>query len=364
VYLVASAPALFGQEAQPAPAKPPEAPSVALGWHEIRNTKLSAVCPQDSALQGNSGCRAVLSAWNGGVADTKRNQLLFFGGGHFDYYGNEIYALDLNQGSLRRLTEPSPIGNLSSCPESYTDDTPSARHTYNGLTYLAAQDAVYLYGGAKSPCGAMSDATWIFDLNSLKWTRKDPHRGDSPAGAPGAAADYDAKTGLVFLTDTRGLFSYEYTKNTYTQLRSYYGLDYHLTAVLDPERRTFFLIGGSGQLWAIDIRPGSKYELKDLSHRQHGCDPLIHAGYPGLAYDSTQKLIVGWVGGDTVYAFHPDTATCDAVTYPGGPDAAQQNGTAGRFRYFPALGVFAVINDWQQNAFTLRLTREATPGKP
>jgi len=334
------------------------------GWQEIPNTKLSAVCPEDSALQGNSGCRAVLSAWNGGVADTKNNRLLFFGGGHFDYYGNEVYALDLNQLSLRRLTEPGPIGNLATCPESYTDDTPGARHTYNGLAYLATQGAMYLYGGAKSPCGAMSDATWIFDLSTLKWTRRDPHKGDSPAGAPGAAADYDPKTGLVFLTDTRALFSYDYTKNLYTQLRGYSGIDYHLTGIVDPERRLFVLVGGPGQLWAIDIRPGSKYELRDLAKRQNGCDPILHAAYPGLAYDTEQKAIVGWAGGDTVYVLHPDTAICDVVTYPGGPGAAQQNGTEGRFRYFPALGVFALVNNWQQNAFALRLTPRKAGGSP
>jgi hypothetical protein len=77
---------------------------------------------------------------------------------------------------------------------------------------------------------------------------------------------------------------------------------------------------------------------------------------PGLAYDPIQNLIVGWGGGDTAYLYNPDTDSCTSVTYPNGPGAAQQNGTFGRFRYFPSLGVFAVVNSWASNAYTLRLT--------
>jgi hypothetical protein len=137
-----------GQERAPTIATTPSAAGIseALGWHEIPNTKLSAICPEGGPLQGNSGCGAVISAWNGGIGDTEKNQLIFFGGGHFDYYGNELYALDLNQLSLRRLTDPSPITNLATCPESYVDGRPAARHTYNGLAYLAAEHSMYLFG--------------------------------------------------------------------------------------------------------------------------------------------------------------------------------------------------------------------------
>jgi hypothetical protein len=347
-----------GQEKFSTPAVAQSSPGIpdALGWYEIPNTKLSAVCPQDTPQQGNSGCAAVISAWNGGIGDTEKNLLIFFGGGHFDYYGNELYALDLNQLSLRKITESSPITNLATCPESYTDGRPAARHTYNGLAYLASEHSLYLFGGAKSPCGKMSNATWILDLNTMQWSQRDPHRGESPFAAPGAAADFDPASGLVFMTDSRGFYSYDPRGNVYAHLNSYYGVDYHLTGVIDATRRLFLLMGGGGQLWSIDIRPRSKYELKDLSRTQRGCEALTHAAYPGLAYDSSQNLVVGWAGGDTVYVFQPETATCKAVTYPGGPGAAQSNGTNGRFRYFPALGVFAVVNDWKQNAHTLRLT--------
>jgi len=42
-------------------------------------------------------------------ADTKSNRLIIWGGGHGDYFGNEVYGLDLNNMTMSRLTEPSPV---------------------------------------------------------------------------------------------------------------------------------------------------------------------------------------------------------------------------------------------------------------
>jgi hypothetical protein len=86
-----------------------------------------------------------------------------------------------------------------------------------------------------------------------------------------------------------------------------------------------------------------------------GCGALLNASSPGWAYDSAQDRLVGWAGGDTVYVFDPSTKVCTAVSYGGGPGPANENGTFGRFRFFPALNVFALVNDAHANAYTLRL---------
>ncbi len=278
------------------------------GWYEIPNTQLAPLCPKEPAIEGNTGCRAVINAWNGGIADTKRNRLIIWGGGHSDYFGNEVYGLDLNTLTMSRMTDPSAVTNVMSCPEAYSDGRPSARHTYNGLAYLAGLDVMFVYGGSKSICGFMSGGTWIFDLTKMEWKSMDPHGGDNPINAPGAVTDYDPNTGALYLSDTASLFRYDPNKNTY-----------------------------------------------DWSHKVTGCDRLLRANYPGLAYDPVRKQVVSWAGGDTVYLFDPDTRTCSSETYPGGPGPAQANGTLGRFRYFPELGVYALVNDWKQNAFLLRL---------
>jgi len=238
------------------------------------------------------------------------------------------------------------------------------------MVYLPGTDELFAFNGSLA-CSLGATATppdsWTNNQATLKWTQQ-PYSGTSPGNAGGGTgfgdtADYDPNTQLVFATDPTGLFSYNRASNTWTSL-SKFSHDYHMTAVVDPGRKLFILFGGTaagdaggpGGIQVINIAAGSTYSFQDWNSQVSGCSALQNAAYPGLAYDSVQKLIVGWTGGDTVYLFNPDTKTCTSQTYTGGPGAAQANGTFGRFRYFPALGVFAVVNDWQENGYTLRLT--------
>jgi hypothetical protein len=47
------------------------------------------------------------------------------------------------------------------------------------------------------------------------------------------------------------------------------------------------------------------------------------------------------------------------LPWSGGPSPQNANGTMGRFRYIESLNVFALVNDWQQDGYTLRLTPPA-----
>ena len=79
------------------------------GWYEIPNTKLRAVCPPNnfggSGYYFQDGCAGVTGAWNSAAFDISQNRILLFGGGHYDYYGNEV-KLDAAAGYLR-LASPS-----------------------------------------------------------------------------------------------------------------------------------------------------------------------------------------------------------------------------------------------------------------
>jgi hypothetical protein len=325
------------------------------GWCELPNTKLESVCADRA-----TGCSGVLRAWNSGVADLPRHRLLFWGGGHGDYFGNEIYALDLTTLSLKRLNEPSP---QRGCVEALSDGKPNSRHTYDGLVYLEKSDRIYMYGGALACSGGGSDgiisrATWILNPASLAWERKDPLTG-GPAADPSCcdyigAADYDPESDSVLMTTAGVLYRYRLDSNTYTRL-STASIDYHETAIVDRTARRMFIFGG-GQLWSYDLSRASGAELEDWTGSVTGCGQLISAAYPGLAWDSSAQRIVGWAGGSSVYFFDSAARACTVRSFPNGPGAALQNGTYKRFAYFPALGAFALVNDWNQNAFALRLT--------
>ena len=142
----------------------------------------------------------------------------------------------------------------------------------------------------------------------------------------------------------------------------------------------FFALGGAfvnghPAFIKVDISGNDpNYTFTDISanHAQKtdACYPLITAFAPGLAYDPVNKNLVGWFGGDSVVVYNPDTDSCTTLTYSGGPPSPprpdpfggtypagsqQLNGTYGRFRYFPALGMFVVINDNDLDAWLLKL---------
>ena len=340
----------------------------ALGWYTIPNSTLLSVCPNDAAVDAVVGCAAVIEAWSSAVADTKRNRLVIWGGGHNDYWGNEVYALDLTTQQMLRLNNPSPVSNVASCPESYTDGTPSSRHTYDGLTYIPGSDVMLAFGGSKSECGYFASGTWTLNLATLQWTLKNPG-GTNPQPGPGAVSDYDPNTGLVFLHDyVSGLYSYNITTNTWNEvLADDSGIDYHMTGAIDPKRKLFIVVGGCSGCQGSGVQvyniAGPTY-TKTTPNVASSCSAFMTQSSPGISYDPVLDKMVIWPNfGNTAYIMDDTNWTCTTTTFSGGPPDSHQDGTPsttrgtfGRFRYFPSLGVYAVVNDADINAHTLRLT--------
>ena len=328
------------------------------GWIELPDTLMNDVCPPDAA------CGAAISAWSGGIGDTARDRLIVWGGGHQDYYGNELYALDVDLQQLVRLNDPSPYNpNPDDCISALSDGAPNSRHTYDGLAYIEHADRLFAFGGALA-CGGgyLGNDTWTLDLETLEWTSMDPHDGGTPAPVPGIVSDYDPVTGAVFLHDSQALWRYDYEENRYTELAGDQAIDYHLTGRIDPVRREFVLVGcrdcdsgGARGLLRISIADGSDYALEDLTELVEGCDELVSPASPGLAWEPGSERLVGWPGGEDVFAVDLGAMACTRYTATGGPGAQQGNGTFGRWRFFPDEGVFIVVNDAGQNAWAFRL---------
>jgi hypothetical protein len=327
------------------------------GWYAMPQTQLSTVCPPNNfggtTYSFSALCPQVVAAWNSGVMDTTRNRLIVWGGGHNDYAGNELYAVNLNDQSIQRLTNPGvPTNAGGACTvTTLPDGTPNSRHTYDGLVYMSQQDKMFVFGGSPAcAAGGFSNDTWVYDFATSSWQKKNP-TGTIPNATPGAVTAYDPATGLVFLHDDSGLYSYDLALDRYTRLASD-NIDYHLSAVIDPVRKKLVLVG-NGQAWAYDIGPGSAYIRQTLSTT--GGSAIVSSPYPGLAYDPVSDRIVGWNGGNTVYSLNLTTNTWTPTTFAGGPGQAQQNGTYKRWSYSPASGVFVLVNSMTQNAYTLRL---------
>jgi hypothetical protein len=349
------------------------------GWTDLGPaTKLQSVCPPNdfNGINYNfaTDCPAVTAAWSSGVADTTRNRLIIWGGGHTDYSGNEVYSLNLGSGAptITRLTNPSDFTQNTGCPDAnVVDGTPVSRHTYGGIVYLPVQNKMYSFGGGIAPCGTWSGSTYTLDLSQAPptWSKMDPVNGYSLLGtyfSTNAICGYDTNTATVICTTSNIFFRYDPATNTNTKLSNQF-IPLNANGVIDPKRKLFIFMGPAYQsttptIYAVDISSGSTFQAQNWSSQVTGCNVLASTNYPGLVYDPVLDRIVGWPNsGNTVYIFDEDTKTCTTQTFANGPtnSASSTQGTFGRFQYFPGLNTYALVTSTSLDAFTLNLSAAA-----
>jgi len=384
-----------------------------VGWHELpNNTELQASgdCPPDNfggdPFLFSQYCPNVIRSWSGAIADTTHNRMLLWGGGHDNYYGNEIYSLNLNANpvTLTRAkdpTVPTNYVNKSNCVDAIPPSSPNApnsRESYEGMAFIPSSDVMMIVDGALACLqGNGTISTWTIPLaslsNSTNWVNETPTvTGPTPATAPGSAygniAAYDPNSGLVFVADSSAIYTYNYSTNTYNKITATDGFltDIYLSGAIDPTRKLFVTVGacdggtcpaGHG-VFVADISNPTTTTQQDWtanSMAQPVCEEFlsggvnpINAANPGFTFDSVADDFVGWPNqGNSVYIITPDVANqrldCTKSTFTGGPPNSAQtvagantsNGTFGRFQYFPGPDVFVLINDWDIPAYILRL---------
>jgi hypothetical protein len=341
-----------------------------LGWFDVSGQQIQPNCPPDPSTTGS--CYGVVDAWNSGIADTNRNILWVWGGGHNDYSGNEIYAFNLN--TLKMTRANNPADPTPTCADAFSNGTPSSRHTYGGTAYMPNVDKMFVFGGVPfCPGGGFISDTWTLDLSKVGssgtggWQQMDSTLGNGgvhPCNDYGnSQAQYDPNTGLVFVDEScQGLWSYDPTKNAYTFLGSApSNLSLHEGSVIDPVHKLFLRFGDGGAQ-SISIASGSSYSVTTL--KASGCSGL-EGNNPGLQWDPVLQKVVGWPNfGGTLYIYDPVADSCSTQTYSASapPDSdmtgspSTTNGTFKRFGYFPAMGVYVLVNEWNIDVHTLRLT--------
>jgi hypothetical protein len=351
--------------------------STSSSWQTLSNTMLHSVCPADNfdgiSYDFYDMCPNVVDAWSGGIADTKRNRLIIWGGGHSDYWGNEIYALTLGANpTMTRLTSPS-AWDYSISYEVNPDGTPTSRHSYNDLVYLPAQDALFSFSGALD--SGPTNHTWMFTFADNKWHAMDPVNGVDPntlePSFTAAACAYDPNTQTVFCINgnTNYLLQYNPATNTYTELSNNAAYALAATPAIDPVRKLMVFMGNAAdgvtfKVNAIDISGGDPtYTVQDWTSQVTGCGGM-NANWPGFVYDPAIAKFVGYPNqGGTVYVFDAGTKSCTAQNFTNAPQTSPGNplyGTFGRFQYFPALDSFALVNDVNQNGHSLTLNSPAS----
>jgi len=318
-------------------------------WLAVPNTHMRSVAPtngQFAGTWGTSGPTAVIVAWGGAALDTKRSRLVLWGGGHADYYGNELYAFDVPTLSWQRLTNPTV--NPVMDQEVNADGTPNSRHTYGGLAYIAHADRFFGQAGALAGIGfANCSRTWTFDFVAKQWANRNP--ATTPGGGIGGNCSYDPATRKVWWCSASGsfagLWSYDYDTNAWAKHNS--DNFYYYSSAIDTKRGVMVVVG-NGEIFSYAIGSGN---YTKSAWTTTGGNALLANSNPGFDYDPITDRFVGWCGG-AVYALDPVTKVWTSYNPPGAPivtglypteGPGYQTGIYGRWRYVPSVNAFALV---------------------
>lgn len=326
-------------------------------WYELPDTPMRAVCPPDTAMyEWSYYCAGVISAWGGGVIDTGRGRLMLWGGGHGDYWGNEVYAFDLQSLAWSRVWGPSDDAQIPSggTHEVYDDGSPGSRHTYSGLSYVPAPvDAMFAMGGSLWQSGSFSSATWRYDIGSSSWTRMTEGPAEQGFGDPSV---FDPQTGHVFRRTNSRMVEYDPVADTFTDRAESNGGFWaaNSSGALDPTRRLMIIVG-EGRLDTYDLATDTY--VQDVAIAGADVPTLFGGGAPGVDFDPVTEQFVLWGGGRDVYTYDPDAAAFAMHAGEGadpGPITAS-GGAFGRFRYAPSRNVFVWVDNADANVFVFRM---------
>lgn len=339
--VVSSLSAFSGQDVRNRPAN---------SWVAYPSTQLQRVTPPGDSypnILGASGVAAIVSAWCGGAYDPVGNRLLVWGGGHNDYYGNELYAFYTDSLKWERLTNPT--ANPNSCNQVNGDGTPIGRHTYSGLAFITHANRFFGTGGCwDCPGGGCGlNKTWTFDMAAKTWHDMNPS-GTGPGTNCEDNCAYDPYTRKVYYFDANGLYAYDYDSNSWSHIDN--NGRYNHTCAVDTKRHLLVNVGhNSVRVYDLTQSPpvGSEWTTT-------GGSAFISLGAVGLDYDTLSDKIVGWHGG-SIYALDMDARTWTSTTAANAP-APCSNGTFGRWRYAANVNAFVNVNATGANVYFYKLT--------
>lgn len=153
--------------------------------------------------------RGVIDAWCGGAIRQSSGHYMLHGGGHSDYFGNEIYALDLFSDSpaWARVWGPSAWADQLDPPvDDYgtwaynSDGNPCSAHTYYTNQYDDLLDRfVRVTSGSGKGIGGRTRYVDSWNWSGANWNAKGTHPVIPFAPGDGPVVGRDPLTGEIYL---------------------------------------------------------------------------------------------------------------------------------------------------------------------
>jgi len=343
-------------------------------WLDVPNTHFLDFCTpnEPSGAHAVSGCLSIIKAWGGGAWDPVHAQMILWGGGGNDYWGNEVYGFSTKTFTWGLLVPGSPIGSVAPVTDPLADGTPSSRATYDGLAYLQAENRLFAFGGSELPSASSAPLTWELDVENQSWQQVDPGH-TLPADTDGyffMGTAYDGVGHRVLMRNETGVSSYDLTANTWTRITSAgepplyptWSETNYRRGVLDTKRRIFFTMGGKTSDGKPDFFAWDAVADQPVYDAwvTTGGDDIAGGVAPGADYDAAGDALVAWSGG-AARVLDPTTKQWSTMSAVGAPPAAVTNGTFGRFRYIPQYNVFVLVNRWDEDVHFYKRTAGCGP---
>jgi sulfur relay (sulfurtransferase) complex TusBCD TusD component (DsrE family) len=173
------------------------------GWVRLNQNQFQDVWtptdqrPKPPNVPSVGGPWAVLDAWSSMAWDSNRGNLIFWGGGHANYPGNEVYRWVADGLRWERASLPSEVVQPFSTWVGFFEaidgpfNAPISAHTYDSSEFLPLSDRFVTFGGAAFNTGT------VFMLGDGRRTGPyfwDPSR--ASANAVGGTAGSQVKSGV------------------------------------------------------------------------------------------------------------------------------------------------------------------------
>lgn len=357
-------------------------------WFQIPGTKLSSCPPTGSPFNGISGPSSKISAWCGATLRRSGSIYMLGGaGGHGDYGGNEVNALDLRAENPAwvELRQSSPSSQAVNSAGVYLDYRAAARHTYWTTQFIHSEDRMVLLPKAdpmnsQSLSGATSANSG--HLSAYPGGRVMPSFFAADWRAANAGNDWDASSTLryAFLPSGYSGSSYQlgcsnpqtdalycgasgrlfrFTPNggagTWTNLAAL-NRDGCASAV-DYTRNRLLICGSYSGSEGPEVRSGTSGVVLPVAFGGMGADALKMSGYPGAVYDETNDRFLVFKNSSpmTVYEVDAETWTVSVIATSGSRPAARPQGVHNSVQYVPELKGIVMGHSYSSDVYFMRV---------
>ena len=347
-----------------------------LQWHQIPNTKLSSVAPSPPSL-GISGPASKITAWNGATLKRQGSvYLLGAAGGHADYAGNEVNALQLNTETPRwvELSPPTPNSKIINRSQYYLDLKPSATHTYNGTQFINARNRMIVVASpgmdfasglppapANWPYANGSTHTFSFNLATNTWDKPEYFANYTGGGDYTAAlvVKHPVTEDIYYSRNySGGWWRWTQATNAWSKLSDATRAPWYAGAAIDPIRNRMLIVGGYGSNSPAEVRDLSGNRIP-ITFGGLGAAALKLGGYTGVVYYEMSDVF--WVvynnaatGNIAILRVDAASWAVDAPPITGIPPTNRQNGIHNAVQYVPELGGIVIANSYTDNVMFMR----------